>query len=76
MWDDDELDDMTQKTIILGGGGVEYDMSKAVCPIQELIDSLLEAQRDGAEYVVQSSGNYRGAKWASVNGDYAWANDC
>ncbi len=75
MWDDNELDDLTQSTIVMGGGSVEYDLRKAACPIQELIDSLIEARDDGATHVVASSGNHRGAKWQRVSTDYGWADN-
>ena len=36
---------------------------------------LQRAKEDGAEFVVMSSGNYRGAQWASVGTDYDWAGE-
>lgn len=64
-----------QTVIVLGGGGVEYSLEEAVTPIQELIDALEQAKDDGAEHVVMSSGNYRGAQWATVRGEWSWADD-
>lgn len=60
---------------VIGGGSVEYSLEEAAMPIQELIDTLLEAQEDGATYVVASSGNYRGAQWARIGTDWSWADD-
>ena len=61
--------------IVLGGGGVEYSAAEAATPIDELIQALEEARDDGAEWVVMSSGNYRGAQWASVRADWSWMDE-
>ena len=70
------MSDITkQNTAVLAGGGVEYSMEEAVLPIDELIAALEEMKEDGMEYVVQSSGNYRGAQWARVSADWSFADD-
>lgn len=61
--------------IILGGGQVEYSAEEAATPIDDLIAALQEAKEDGAEYVLMSSGNYRGAQWAGIGTDWTWKND-
>jgi pyruvate-formate lyase-activating enzyme len=62
-------------TVILGGGGVEYSLEDAAVDIEELIEALEEAKEDGAQFVVMSSGNYRGAKWASLRASTSWADE-
>jgi hypothetical protein len=64
-----------ETTAVLGGGGVEYSIEAAATPIDELIAALEEMKEDGVEHVVMSSGNYRGAQWASVRPDWSWASD-
>lgn len=59
-------------TIILDGGSVKYDLDAARIPIDDLISALTEAKANGAEYVVQDSGNWRGAKWQSISDYYEW----
>lgn len=62
-------------TGVLSGGGVEYSMSEAATSIDDVIAALEDMKENGLEYVVMSSGNYRGAKWATVGADWAWAED-
>ena len=62
-------------TAVLGGGGVEYTIEEAATPIDELIAALEEMKADGVEHVVMSSGNYRGAQWASLAADWSWAEE-
>lgn len=64
-----------ENTIVLGGGNVQYGIEEAAERIVDLIAALEEAKNDGAEYVVMSSGNYRGAQWMSVSADWNWASD-
>lgn len=61
--------------IILAGGNVEYSQDGASVSIDELIKSLEQAKEEGATRVVMSSGNYRGAKWASIGTGWDWADD-
>lgn len=62
-------------TVVLDAGDVAYSMAEAAVPIQELIDLLEAAKSEGATHVVQSSGNYRGAKWMHTARQYDWAED-
>jgi hypothetical protein len=71
IWVETENDD----TIVLGGGSVEYSMTDARVAIDELIESLESAKSEGAEFVVMSSGNYRGALWQRIGVAYDWASD-
>lgn len=64
-----------ETTVVLAGGGVEYDAEKAAVDIDDLIAALESAKDDGATHVVMSSGNYRGAQWASLRADYSWASE-
>lgn len=64
---------MKDTTIVLDGGSVAYDITEASVPIADLIATLTEAQEDGATHVVMSSGNHRGAQWASIGTEYGWA---
>lgn len=66
---------MGDTTIILDGGGAEYDIAEAQVSIDDLIRELQEAKEDGAEYVVLPSGNYRGARWLRLRANYEWAED-
>lgn len=62
---------MEEKTIIsIGTSSIEYDIQEAATPIKDLIAALQEAMEDGATHVVGTSGNYRGAKWVRIDGDY------
>jgi hypothetical protein len=62
-------------TGVLSGGGVEYNIAEAAASIDELIETLQNMKENGLEYVVMSSGNYRGASWASIGTDWSWAED-
>ena len=73
MWDDDEIDSLTQTTIVIGSGRVVYDLSEAACSIEDLIASLEEAREEGATHVVLSSGNHRGAQWMRLTDGFSWA---
>lgn len=64
-----------ETTAVLAGGGVEYDIAEAAIEIDELIATLEAMKEDGVEHVVMSSGNYRGAQWASIRGDWSWASE-
>lgn len=64
-----------ETTAILAGGDVEYAIEEAAIEIDELIATLEEMREDGVEHVVMSSGNYRGAQWASIRGDWSWASE-
>lgn len=70
---DNEAND--SNTGVLHGGGVEYSLSEAASSIQDVIDALEDMKENGLEFVVMSSGNYRGAQWASVGTDWNWAED-
>lgn len=59
-------------TVVLAGGGVEYSAKDAAVSIDDVIAALEQAKEDGAEFVLMSSGNYRGAKWASIGTDFDW----
>ena len=63
---------MSAATVVLAGGGVEYDVEEAQVSIDDLIAVLEGAREDGATHVVMESGNYRGARWASVVADVTW----
>lgn len=68
---DTNTEDITEETtVMLAGGSVEYSLEKAACSIEELIESLEQAREDGATHVVLSSGNYRGAQWATLRPGY------
>lgn len=69
------MSDFENDTIVLPAGDVAYSMAEAAVPIQELIDLLEAAKSEGATHVVQSSGNYRGAKWMHTSRQYEWAED-
>lgn len=60
---------------VLGGGDVEYSLEKAAVPIDALIKTLEDAKSEGATHVVQSSGNWRGARWMRTSLMYDWAED-
>lgn len=62
-------------TVVLSGGSVTYSMSNAASSIDAVIEALQQAKDDGAEFVVMSSGNYRGAKWASVGASTSWVQE-
>ena len=64
-----------ETTAVLAGGGVEYAIEEAAIEIDELIATLEAMKEDGVEHVVMSSGNYRGAQWASIRGDWSWASE-
>lgn len=48
---------------VMEAGSVAYSKDDAALDIDELIEALKEAKRDGATQVVGLSGNYRGAKY-------------
>ena len=62
-----------ENTVVLGGGDVAYSMAEAAVPIDDLIKTLEDAKSEGATHVVQSSGNWRGAKWMNTSLQYDWA---
>jgi pyruvate-formate lyase-activating enzyme len=64
-----------ETTAVLAGGGVEYSIDEAAIEIDELIATLEAMKEDGVEHVVMSSGNYRGAQWSSIRGDWSWASE-
>lgn len=64
-----------ETTAVLAGGGVEYGIEDAAIEIEELIATLEAMKEDGVEHVVMASGNYRGAQWASIRGDWSWASE-
>ena len=64
-----------ENCIVLSGGDVEYSLEEAAVSIDDLIKTLEDAKSEGAEYVVQSSGNWRGAKWMNTSLMYDWAED-
>lgn len=63
---------MNPTTVILSSGGVQYDVEEAQVSIDDLIAVLEGAREEGATHVVMESGNYRGARWASVVADIVW----
>ena len=64
-----------EDTVILHGGSVEYSAEKAATPINDLIALLESAKSEGATHVLLSSGNYRGAQYASIGNMYDWLDD-
>ena len=64
-----------ENRIVLGGGSVEYSLEEAAVSIDDLIKTLEDAKSEGAAYGVQSSGNWRGAKWMNTSLKYDWAED-
>lgn len=68
---DEDFDD----TITLKAGRVEYSVDEAAVPLQDLIDTLLAAQSEGATRVVFLSENYRGAQYVTVPTGYDWLSD-
>lgn len=57
-------------TVQISSGSVEYDLSAAAVPIDDLIEALTTARdEEGAEYVVGLSGNDRGAKWLVLDAE-------
>ena len=66
---------MDKQTIILHGGNIAYDRADAEVSIEELIMALETARDDGATHVVMSSGNYRGAQWATISDDWTWVDE-
>lgn len=64
-----------ENCIILDGGSVEYSLERAAVSIDDLIKTLEDAKSEGATYVVQSSGNWRGAKWMNTSLVYDWAEE-
>ncbi len=62
-------------TGVLGGGSVQYSLADAAVSIDDVIAALEEMKENGLEHVVMSSGNYRGAQWASVGTNWNWAED-
>lgn len=62
-------------TIVLPAGDVAYSMAEAAVSIDTLIKTLEDAKSEGATHVVQSSGNWRGAKWMHTSLMYDWAED-
>lgn len=68
-------DDIKKDTVVLDAGDVAYSMEEAAVPIDELIKMLEDAKSEGATHVVQSSGNWRGAKWMHTARHYEWAED-
>lgn len=61
--------------IVLGKGHVEYDAEKAAVLIDDLIAALNGAKSEGATHVLMFSGNYRGARYASLGTTYEWLSD-
>ena len=61
--------------VTMSAGNVEYSAEEAAITIDDLIGSLESAKSEGATHVVQSSGNYRGAKWMHTSRQYEWAED-
>lgn len=62
-------------TGVLSGGRVEYALAEAAMDIDSVIDALQNMKENGLEFVVMSSGNYRGAQWASVGDSWSWTED-
>jgi hypothetical protein len=60
---------------VIGAGSVEYDIEKAAVEIDAFIAMLEEMKEDGAQFVVASSGNWRGAQWARMSSDWSWADE-
>lgn len=56
--------------VVLPAGSIEYSIKEAAIPIDELIEALQDARANGAERVVMSSGNHRGAQWQSISTDW------
>jgi hypothetical protein len=75
MYENETMDPEQVTIAVLSGGGVEYNVKDAMVDIDELIASLENAKDNGVTHVVMSSGNYRGAQWASIGTDWSWAED-
>jgi tyrosine-protein phosphatase YwqE len=63
---------MSETTVVLSTGGVEYRADDASVSIDDLIMALEEAKEDGATHVVAASGNHRGAKYARLYAEVTW----
>lgn len=59
-----------QNTGVLDGGRVEYSITEAASPIDDVIAALESMKSEGLEFVVMSSGNWRGAKWQTIGTDW------
>ena len=62
-------------TGVIAGGRVDYAMADCAVEIDELIATLENMKENGLEYVVMSSGNYRGARWQSIGTSWSWTED-
>lgn len=62
-------------TAVLAGGGVEYSAEDAAIEIDALLRVVEDMKADGITHVVMSSGNYRGAQWASIRDHWNYADD-
>ena len=60
------------KAAALSAGSVEYSAEQAAVKVDDLIETLQEMKDQGVEWVVQSSGNYRGAQWMSLGAGWEW----
>lgn len=56
-------------------GTVEYDVEDAAVFIDDMIEMLEEAKKDGAKYIVGFSGNYRGAQYLRLSTEVEWLED-
>lgn len=51
-------------------GSVEYDLSAAERPIDEMIEALIYLRyEEGVTHVVGETGNYRGAQYTTLSAD-------
>lgn len=64
-----------ETTAVLGGGRVEYSMAEAAVSLDELARTIEQMRDEGVTHVVMSSGNHRGAKWASITTNWSWASE-
>lgn len=63
-----------QNTFIISTGAVQYGIGEdGVESIEDVIQMLQQAQKEGAEYVMIATGNYRGAQYQTLRaeGDFA-----
>ena len=55
-----------ENTAVMVGGSVEYALDAAAVEIEDMIRMLEDMRNEGFRFVVQASGNYRGAQWAGL----------
>lgn len=61
--------------VTMSAGNVMYSAEEAAIAIDDFIALLENAKSEGATHTVFLSGNYRGAKYVSVDHSYDWLED-